>query len=131
MEHSVPHVEERHLILSTRNYSEEKEATKFMNYVVRYLLSMSGSKICALTSAQIERHSVTNGCPVALTGAIAESTGKWSKQFNEMRNVQGTKPKSILIRFNHYHRQRPAPTILYSARDFQTQLGLALDPTKE
>ena len=64
-----------------------------MKDVVRYLLPGGRSKNCALSLAQIERHSVTNCYPDALTGAIAGSTGKWLKQFNEMRNPQGTKPK--------------------------------------
>ena len=67
-----------------------------MKYVVRHLLPICGSKYCALSSTQIERHSVTNWCPVALIGAIAGSTGKCCKQCREMRNPQGTKPKSIL-----------------------------------
>ena len=62
-----------------------------MKNIVRFLLPISGSKICAPSSAQTERHSVTNCCPVALTEVIAGSIGKWSEQFNEMRNPQGTK----------------------------------------
>ena len=71
---------------ANRKYSEETKTTKAMKYVVSYLLVMSGSKICALSSAQIERHSVTNWCPVALIGAIAGSTGNWGQNEETMRN---------------------------------------------
>ena len=59
VQYTVPDDGERHLILSTRKYSEAGKTTKTMKYVIRYLLPMSGSKICALSSAQIEQHSVT------------------------------------------------------------------------
>ena len=49
----------------------------------KHLLPISGSKICDLSSTQTERHSVTNWWPVALTGVMAGSTAKWSKQFNK------------------------------------------------
>ena len=39
-----------------------------------YLLPISGFKICVLSSAQMERHSVNNWCPVALIGATAGYT---------------------------------------------------------
>ena len=113
-----------------RKNSGKIKTTKTMKYAVRYFFPMSGSKVCALSSAQIERHSVTNSCPVALIGAIAGSTGKWSKQFKEMRNPQGTTPKVSSLWSHHYHRQMPAPTFLCSTPDFQVQLGLAPDPIK-
>ena len=130
VQNHVPNAGERRLTLWTREYSDERKTTKAMNYVVRNLFPMSGSNICALSSAQIERHSVTNWCPVALNGAIAGSTGKWSKQYKEMRNPQGTKPKVSSFWIHHYHRQMPAPTILCSTPDFQIELGLAPDPIK-
>ena len=114
-----------------RKYSEKRKNTEAMKYVVRHLLPMSGSKICTLSSAQIERHSVTNWCPVALIGAIARSTGKWSKQFKEMRNPQGTKPKVSSFWIHHYHRQRPARRFLCSARDSQIELSLLPDSIME
>ena len=95
---------ERRLILWTRNYNEKRKTAKAMKYVVRYILPMSGSKICALSSAQIEQHSVTYWCPAALIGAIAGSTVKWSKQFKEMRHPQGTKSKVSSFWIHHYHR---------------------------
>ena len=73
-------------------YSDERRDTETKKYVVKYLLPMSRSKICALSLAHFERNSVNKWFPVALTGAIAGSTGKWSKQFKEMRNSQETKP---------------------------------------
>ena len=36
---------------------------------------------------------------MALTGVNAGSAGKWSKQFNEMRNTQGNKPKVSSFEF--------------------------------
>ena len=72
-------------------YSEEVKDTEAMKYIAKYLLPVSGSKICVPSSTQNERHSVTNWYPVASIGAIVGSTGKWSKYFNEMRNQQGTK----------------------------------------
>ena len=99
VQHFVPNVEEWHLILWTIKHSEERNATKVMKHGVRHLLPMSVSKVCALSSAQIERHNVAKGCPVAPTGAIAGSTGKRSKQFNVMRNPQRTKRKVSSIEF--------------------------------
>ena len=60
VQNHVPNAGERRLILRTIEYSEERKTTKAMKYVVRYLLPISGSKICALFSAQSEWHSVTN-----------------------------------------------------------------------
>ena len=131
VQYPVPNAGERHLIQWTRKYSKERKTTKAMKYVVRYLLPMRGFKICALSSAQIERHRVANWCPVALIGAIAGSTGKWSKKCNEVRNPQGTKLKVSSFWIYHYHRQMPARTILWSVRDFQIQLGLAPGPIRE
>ena len=131
MQNHAPNAGERHLKLWTRKYSEESKTTKAMNYVVRYLLPMSGSRNWALFLAQTERHSVTNWCLVVLIGAIAGSTGKWSKQFKETRNPHGTKPQVSSLSSHHYHCQMPAPTILCSARDFRIQLDLAPDPTNE
>ena len=45
--------------------SEERKDTKAIKYLVKHLLPMSGSKTNAPSSAQIERHSVNNWCPVA------------------------------------------------------------------
>ena len=70
-----------------------------MKYGVKCLLPMSGSKIRALSSAQIERHSITNWCPVSLTGVNEGSKGKWSEQFNATRKPQGTKPKVSSFEF--------------------------------
>ena len=131
VQHSVPNAGERHLILSTRKYSDERKNTKSMEYVVKHLLPKGGSKNCTLSSAQIERNSVTNWCLVALIEAIAGSTVNWSKRFTEMRNPQGTKPKVYLIWIHHYHLQMPAPTILCSAHDIQIQLCLAPNPIRE
>ena len=60
-----------------------EESEKVIKHIEKHLLFISGSKICALSSAQTERHSVTNWCPVALTGVMAGSAAKWSKQFNK------------------------------------------------
>ena len=70
--------------VNRENTVKKRKATKVMKYVVKYLLPMTGYRIFSLSSAEIERHSVTNWGPVALIGAIAGSTVKWSKQFNEM-----------------------------------------------
>ena len=83
----------------TRKYIEKRKTTKTMKYVMRYLLPMSGSKICALSSAQTERDSVTIWYPVALTGVIAGSAARRSKQFNERRKPQGTKTKVSSFEF--------------------------------
>ena len=50
----------------------------------KHLLPISGSKTCALSSVQPERHNVTSWWTVAFTGVMAGSTAKWSKQFNKL-----------------------------------------------
>ena len=71
----------------------------YESYEIRSKILTPHERIQNLSSAQIERHSVTNWWPVALTGLIAGSPGKWSKQFNEMRSPQWTKPKASSIEF--------------------------------
>ena len=83
VQYSAPNVGEQHLILWTRKYSEEEEDKKLIKRMEKHLLPISGSKICALSSAQTERHNVTSWWPVAFTGVMAGSTAKWSKQFNK------------------------------------------------
>ena len=60
-----------------------QETYKLYQHIVGHLLPISGSKICDLSSAQTERHSVTNWWSVALAGVMAVSTAKWSKHFNK------------------------------------------------
>ena len=61
----------------------KRRKLKSYNDIVRHLLPISGSKICALSSAQTARHKVTSWWPVAFTGVMAGSTVKWSKQCNK------------------------------------------------
>ena len=92
---------------------------------MEHLLPISRSKICDLSSAQTGRHSVTNWWRVALTGVMAGSTAKWSKQFNKW----GTH-KETNLRYPHLNSILPSSKACSSiTRGFQLQLGLVLDPT--
>ena len=126
VQHPVPKIELQLLVLWTEKCSEERKATKTMKYVVKDLLPMSGSKTYALSLAQMERHSVTNWCPVALIGAIAGSTWRRSKQNQRNETAPRNQTQGILIWNYQLHRQKPAPATLCSARGFQIQLGWLL-----
>ena len=81
VQHLVPIYGEQHLTLWTGKIQWREESYESYETQIRknYLFHINGSKFYALSSAQIERHSVTNWFPVPLLGAIAGSAGKLSK----------------------------------------------------
>ena len=70
-----------------------------------------GSKICARSSAQTDRHRLTSWSPVALMGVISGSAEKWPKiKNNGIEKPPWSTTKKTLISIDTDHRQKPAPT---------------------
>ena len=83
------------------------------NVPKQYLLPSSGSRLCVLSFAETERHSVTNWCSVALIGAMAGSMEKkiWNK-FQRNGKSLGNQFKIILVWIIDNQRQTPAQAIM-------------------
>ena len=99
------------------------ETQKVIEHIGKYLLPISGSKICALSSAQTERHRVTNWWPVALTGVMAGSTAKWSKQFNKWGAY-----KELNIRYPHLNSKLPSSNACSSITRLRSWLPTSTGP---
>ena len=105
------------------NTLKEKKAEKLMKRREKNLLPISGSKICALSSAQTERHNVTGWWPVAFTGVMEGSTAKWSKQVNKWETQ-----KELNRKYTHLNSTIPSSKACSSITRLRSWLPKATGP---